>query len=98
MLRPAKRAELADLIPGLRLQAGGDHSTIATRTAALRHAAVRSRADLAAVRGAAISARTVGTSTEHAQSSRSHAVLRMDVVSAAALAAEEEFDAQVMIE
>ena len=91
-VRAAERCELSELLPGLRLARGGDHSTIATRTAALRHAAVRSPADLAAVANAAVAKRSIGSSTEHAQSSRSHAVLKMDIVSAAALRCEDAFE------
>ena len=69
--------------------AEGPFGTVVTRTAGLRAAAVHAPEHLQQISTSCVTQRTSGTSTEHKQSSRSHAILRMEVVSAAVLQAQE---------
>jgi hypothetical protein len=55
-------------------------STTVTRSSGLRSVAVRQASELQELAQTCVQSRAAGTSTEHAQSSRSHAILRLDVV------------------
>jgi hypothetical protein len=70
----------------------GQFGTLVTRTEGLHSAAVRKPEHLQEISTSCISARAGGSSTEHEQSSRSHAVLRMEVVSKAVVDAREAVD------
>ena len=57
-----------------------DHDMLQVSTSTgLRGALVRSRADLEHIKESAVAARRTGTSTEHDQSSRSHALFKLEV-------------------
>ena len=83
---PAVRSELSDVVPEYSAQpdtaslGASAHATIVTRTRGLRSGMVRNIQDLDTVSTSALQLRVVGSSTEHSQSSRSHAVLRMEVM------------------
>jgi len=66
---------------------GSLHSTEVTRCTELRSVSVHRPEDLAEIARSSIAQRAVGTSTQHTQSSRSHAILRLEVVTEAVLAA-----------
>jgi hypothetical protein len=68
------------------------HAELVTRVAGLRSALVLQPEDLEAIRKTCVTQRAVGSSTEHAQSSRSHAILRMEVVNQAVLDAQTALD------
>jgi len=75
------RNELSDLVDEFKPKSGSStHSTIVTRTRGLRYSLVRNVQDLDTISKSAMQLRVVGSSTEHTQSSRSHAVLRMEVM------------------
>jgi len=63
------------------------HATLITRSADLRAASVFRPEDLQEISRTCVLKRAVGSSTEHAQSSRSHALLRLEVVNLAVLKA-----------
>lgn len=68
------------------------HATILTRSEGLRSVSVQRPDDLLAISCSCVMKRATGTSTEHAQSSRSHAILRMEVVNSALLRARAALD------
>merc|ERR1719491_1594501 len=72
--------------------AGSIHSTVVTRSEGLRSLSVFSPEDLDEISRSYVQQRTVGISTRHEQSSRSHAILRIEVVNAALLEARQAFD------
>lgn len=63
------------------------HATIVTRSEGLRSVSVHRPDDLSEISGSCVTKRATGSSTEHSQSSRSHAILRMEVVNAPLLEA-----------
>lgn len=67
-------------------------ATMVTRTSGLREASVAQVEDLHAISRGCVQQRAAGHSTEHAQSSRSHCILRMDVVNEALLEAQAKVD------
>ena len=82
---PAERSELSEVLEEFRPQSTAclgseSHATLVTRTRGLRCGLVKSVQDLSSVTTPALQRRVVGTSTEHSQSSRSHAVLKMEVI------------------
>ena len=70
----------------------GALATLVTRATGLRSVSVYEPEHLRAIAASCVAKRAVGSSTEHAQSSRSHALLRMDVTTAPVLAAEAELE------
>ncbi|GMH81445.1 hypothetical protein TL16_g08932 [Triparma laevis f. inornata] len=70
----------------------GEHATLVTKAAGLRSTEVRKPEDLKFINTTCVSKRATGISTEHDQSSRSHAILRLEVVSTEVLAATEEVE------
>ena len=66
---------------------GSLHSTDVTRSNGLRSISVHRPEDLDEIGRSSVASRAVGTSTEHAQSSRSHAIMRLEVVNEAVLTA-----------
>ena len=66
---------------------GSLHSTDVTRSDGLRSVSVCRPEDLDEIARTSVTQRAVGTSTVHAQSSRSHAIMRLEVVNAAVLTA-----------
>jgi len=82
---PAERSELSEVLPEFKVQStsclgSASHATLVTRTRGLRQGLVKSVTDLDSFSTSALQRRVVGTSTEHSQSSRSHAVLKMEVI------------------
>jgi len=78
---PAVRSELSDLVEGFHQnKTAEDHATLVTRSIGLRCGIVKTKDDLDAIKTKALQLRAVGSSTEHNQSSRSHAVLRMEIM------------------
>uniref|UniRef100_A0A7S2PDE3 Kinesin motor domain-containing protein n=1 Tax=Zooxanthella nutricula TaxID=1333877 RepID=A0A7S2PDE3_9DINO len=63
-------------------------ATMITRASGLREASVFHVEDLQEVSRSCVQQRAAGSSTEHAQSSRSHCIIRMDVVNEALLKAQ----------
>merc|ERR1740121_2362301 len=61
------------------------HATIVTRSSGLRAMSVCQPADLEGLTQGCVQKRAVGSSTEHEQSSRSHAIMRLEVVNDAVL-------------
>ena len=72
---------------------GSLHSSAVTRSEGLRSVSVHRAEDLEEIGRSSVAARAVGSSTEHAQSSRSHAILRLEVVTEAVLTARAALDA-----
>ena len=68
---------------------GAKHSTLVNIDIGLRSAAVRRPEDLEAINRTAVKQRASGHSTTHAQSSRSHAIMWLEVVTAEVVAAVE---------
>lgn len=68
------------------------HATLITRSKGLRSVSVFEPDDLQEISRSCVTKRAVGSSTEHTQSSRSHAILRVEVVNNAVL------DAQAKLE
>lgn len=68
------------------------HATILTRSEGLRSVSVHNLDDLQEISCSCVAKRATGSSTEHAQSSRSHAILRMEVVNSALLRARAALD------
>lgn len=81
---PSTTVDLAVLRPDLKLpmSEGGNqaHGTYVTRSTSLRTCAVHSVEGLDEAIKKIAALRTVGTSSEHSASSRSHAVLRLEIV------------------
>ena len=82
---PAERSELSEVLPEFKAQStsclgSASHATLVTRTRGLRQGLVKSATDLDSFSTSTLQRRAVGTSTEHNQSSRSHAVLKMEVI------------------
>lgn len=71
---------------------GTVHSTVVTRTERLRSVSIFSPEDLEEISRSYVQQRAVGTSTQHEQSSRSHAMLRIEVVNAALVEARQALD------
>lgn len=71
---------------------GGKLSTLVTRTTGLRTVSVRTPGHLQQIATSCVAQRAVGSSTEHVQSSRSHMLLQMEVVTPNVLAARERLD------
>ena len=96
---PAVRTELSDVVPEFKSESkSGEHATIVTRTRGLRSCCVRNIQDLETVSSSALQLRVVGSSSEHSQSSRSHAVLRMEIMNRETLEAREAVeDAKVLL-
>jgi hypothetical protein len=100
---PAVRSELSELVEEFKTQSDSSlgsaaHATIVTRTRGLRCGLIRSVQDLDAFSTSALQLRVVGSSTEHSQSSRSHAVLRMEVMNMETYMAREAVeDAKVLL-
>lgn len=82
---------LAEL--GRHLPAANLHATLVTRSAGLRSASILRPEDLHGISQTCVQQRAVGASTEHVQSSRSHALLRMCVANDAVVKAQEELEA-----
>ena len=72
---------------------GSLHSTAVTRADGLRSVSVHRAEDLDAIGRSSVAQRAVGTSTQHAQSSRSHAIMRLEVVNRSVLTARAALDA-----
>lgn len=75
--------ELGETLPEFKNLGGkgeGEHATLVTRNG-LRNTKVTNVDDLEVFSNTALQRRAVGTSTEHEASSRSHAIIRMEVVS-----------------
>ncbi len=72
---------------------GSLHSTAVTRSEGLRSISVHQAEDLEDIGRSSVASRTVGSSTEHAQSSRSHAILRLEVVTETVLTRRAALDA-----
>lgn len=68
------------------------HATILTQSEGLRSLSVHSLDDLLEISRSCVTKRATGSSTEHAQSSRSHAILRMEVVNSSLLRARAALD------
>merc|ERR1712106_933268 len=100
---PPVRTDLTDVVPEFKSESkaalgASAHATIVTRTMGLQSCPVRSVKDLDAVSTSALQLRVVGSSTEHTQSSRSHALLRMEVMNMEThLAREAVEDAKVLL-
>jgi hypothetical protein len=71
---------------------GSLHSTDVTRSDGLRSVDVHRPEDLDEIGRTSVAQRAVGTSTQHTQSSRSHAILRLEVVNEAVLTARAALD------
>ena len=96
---PAVRTELSDAIPEFKSESkSSGHATIVTRTRGLRSCVVKTVQDLDTVSSSALQLRVVGSSSEHSQSSRSHALLRMEIMNKETLLAREAVeDAKVLL-
>ncbi|CAK0878766.1 unnamed protein product [Prorocentrum cordatum] len=68
------------------------HSTATTRSEGLRSVSVFCLDDLERISRSCLQNRAIGTSTQHEESSRSHAVLRMEIVTQAVLDARQALD------
>lgn len=68
------------------------HSTATTRSEGLRSASIFCAEDLESISRSCLQNRAVGTSTQHEESSRSHAVLRMEIVTESLLEARRALD------
>jgi len=77
--------EESGILEGVGMEAA--HATIATKPSSLRSVSIQEAADLDRLTQGCVQRRAVGSSTEHKQSSRSHALLRLELVSEAVLAA-----------
>ena len=86
---PAVRTDLRDVVEECSKLGEGDHATLVTLSRGLRHWPVKSMEDLERFSSTALQQRVVGSSTEHTASSRSHALLRMEVVDQQLLEAKE---------
>eukprot|EP00092_Neocalanus_flemingeri_P008824 GFUD01009497.1.p1 GENE.GFUD01009497.1~~GFUD01009497.1.p1 ORF type:complete len:542 (+),score=132.52 GFUD01009497.1:171-1796(+) len=94
---PAVKNELSDLVGEFKPLDDSSlgksaRATIVTRTRGLRCGLVRTIQDLDTISTSALQLRVVGSSTEHSQSSRSHAVLRMEVMNMETYKAKEAMD------
>lgn len=70
------------------LPQSGQLAAMVTQAASLRSVAVTQPENLEEIRTSCVQQRAAGSSTEHAQSSRSHAMMRMEVVNAEVLQAQ----------
>ncbi|GMI12575.1 hypothetical protein TrVE_jg1345 [Triparma verrucosa] len=77
---------------GVAEGSNGDHATLVTKAAGLRSKEVRKPEDLKFISSTCVSKRATGTSTTHDQSSRSHAILRLEVVSKEVQTATDELE------
>eukprot|EP00656_Telonema_subtile_P011446 TRINITY_DN15674_c0_g1_i3.p1 TRINITY_DN15674_c0_g1~~TRINITY_DN15674_c0_g1_i3.p1 ORF type:complete len:635 (+),score=156.09 TRINITY_DN15674_c0_g1_i3:113-2017(+) len=68
------------------------HATLITRASPLRSIAVREGSELDAVSDTCVQQRAVGSSTTHQQSSRSHAIMKIEVVNQAVIDAQTALD------
>lgn len=68
------------------------HSTATTRTEGLRSLSIFCPEDLESISRSYVQKRAVGASTQHEESSRSHAILRMEVVTESVLRARQALD------
>ena len=76
-------ASKEEVIPGFLLPGGKpskQHATITTRSEGLRSTEVRRVDDLQEINHSCVMQRASGSSTEHHQSSRSHAILRLSLI------------------
>jgi len=94
---PPMKSELNDLFGELKMDFNSsktkpEHATIVTRARALRCGIVRTVEDLDTISESALRLRVVGSSSEHQQSSRSHAILRMEVMNMEMYKAKEAAD------
>jgi len=71
---------------------GTIHSTVVTKSEGLRSLSVFSPTDLDEISRTYVQQRAAGASTQHEQSSRSHAILRIEIVNAALLEARRAFN------
>lgn len=87
ILGPPERTHLdaseAGIPEELRARSAEMHATIVQKPSGLRCALVKEPHDLDMISNTCVKQRACGSSTEHHQSSRSHAILRLDVVNAA---------------
>ena len=89
MAGPAVKTDLRHVVTECGELGEGNLATLVTLNPPLRHWPVRSLADLERFSSTALQQRVVGSSTEHTASSRSHALLRMEVVDQQLLEAKE---------
>jgi len=71
---------------------GSIHSSIVRRSEGLRSLSIFAPEDLEGISRTYVQQRSAGASSQHEQSSRSHAILRVEVVNAALLEARQAFD------
>ena len=95
---PSETQELGEVRPGLKKTGSlaaapgeklGRSLKVVTPTG-LRGMLVRTAGDLSLIKSTAVAARCSGTSTEHDQSSRSHALFRLEIATEAVVAARNE--------
>jgi len=79
-IRVIEATDIGDLLEEFKGLTEGEHATMVTRNVGLRHVKVRSLEDLKTFSGMVLQQRVVGSSTEHNASSRSHAIIRMEVM------------------
>ena len=85
-------AAQSEQLEGAVTEGSGALATLVTRTTSLRSVSVHEPEHLQEIATSCVSQRASGSSTEHAQSSRSHALLRMELTSAAVLEAQAAVD------
>jgi len=79
-IRVIEAKDIGDLLDEFKGLTEGEHATMVTRNVGLRHVKVRSLEDLKTFSSMVLQQRMVGSSTEHQASSRSHAIIRMEVM------------------
>merc|ERR1719339_438781 len=79
-IRVIEAKDIGELMDEFKGLTEGEHATMVTRNVGLRHVKVRSLEDLKSFSSMVLQQRVVGSSTEHQASSRSHAIIRMEVM------------------
>jgi len=79
-IRVIEAKDIGELLEEFKGLTEGEHATMVTQNVGLRHVKVRSLEDLKAFSSMVLQQRVVGSSTEHQASSRSHAIIRMEVM------------------
>jgi hypothetical protein len=79
-LQIISRTPSREYIDGIDCTSSGPHATIVTRTDGLRSVLLTNADGLQEIAQSCVQQRAFGTSTEHTQSSRSHAILKLEIV------------------
>lgn len=79
-------------LEGVAVNKKGEHATLVTQAEGLRSVSVHKPEDLQEIHRSCVTDRTCGISTTHHQSSRSHAILRLEVVNDVMQTSREEIE------